>query len=925
LDGYKIANFFSRSKSSRGGVLLLVKNTYCHSWKKLKLKSIESEFEVCGIETTIDSKAIKIVLVYRPSNPSNNGKLDVFLERLGDLAEMNCNVDSEMILMGDLNINMLEKTCYSDSLSELMDTFNLKLLNHIVPTRVANTSSTLLDHIYSNVDCSFKINVEQVSFSDHDCVECEFEIYVKPPKDSFKLIRDYSDENWQKFYALLSNEHWNDIFTAPNVDVMSNNFVSKLVEYFELCFPEKKIIIRANQRNKIRLSVATEALKNNVRELSERINHVERDNNTKIELRKELKSLKSYLGFCINNETRQMNDNKIKNSSNKSKAAWQLINKCTGKHKSSTTIESLKVGGNIITDQKLIANCLNKQFVEPQPDINDIDLNSVVDHIPLCEDKLKLEPVTETQVVQIIKDLKSKNSVSWDGISTKVLKQISPYIVKPFACLINQSFVEGKFPNNVKLSLLIASFKKDERENPANYRPIAMTSPISKVLEKAFLAQLETHLEKNKILSERQHGFKKGKSTVTALFDLVSEVYGCLENREKINLILYDFSNAFGCLQPQLLTKKLEKYGLEGEALAWINSFLTDRTQFVQLKSLDEANNEIVTRSDVSSCSMGVPQGTILGPVGFSVYDNDFPLRIILACLFLFADDSSIVVSAKNYPELVAKTEETNQNVINFSKDNFLRLNAKKTNLLHIHTAQTKNIEKPSIKINDDFVAVTEVSKLLGVKITETFNWKAHCDEVVSKLRSNAYRFSLLRANVSLKSIRNVYFADVQSHILYTIVIWGGSPHLEQVFVAQKRCIRAMAGKKYWRGPAALDSCKPLFQEHKILTVYSLYILEAAKFVKKYPEKFSKNSDHPDANIRVTRNLTYNENDLYVKPCRNLNFVQNPLIMLARIWNHLPETIKSVEDMKMFVKKVKILLFKHMFYDMHEFFSCKFD
>jgi hypothetical protein len=81
--------------------------------------------------------------------------------------------------------------------------------------------------------------------------------------------------------------------------------------------------------------------------------------------------------------------------------------------------------------------------------------------------------------------------------------------------------------------------------------------------------------------------------------------------------------------------------------------------------------------------------------------------------------------------------------------------------------------------------------------------------------------------------------------------------------------------------------------------------------------------------IRATRNLTYNENDSYVKPCRNLNFVQNPLIMLARIWNHLPETInKSVEDMKLFVQKLKIMLFKHIFYvfyDTHEFFSCKFD
>jgi hypothetical protein len=134
-----------------------------------------------------------------------------------------------------------------------------------------------------------------------------------------------------------------------------------------------------------------------------------------------------------------------------------------------------------------------------------------------------------------------------------------------------------------------------------------------------------------------------------------------------------------------------------------------------------------------------------------------------------------------------------------------------------------------------------------------------------------------------------------------------------------------MAGKRYWRGPDALDSCKPLFKEFKILTVFSMFILESAKFVKKYPEKFTKNSDHPDARIHVTRNKTYNENDLFVAHCRNTNLVQNPLIMLARIWNHLPENIKSIENFKLFTKKLKILLLKEMFYDMHEFFSCKFN
>jgi hypothetical protein len=94
----------------------------------------------------------------------------------------------------------------------------------------------------------------------------------------------------------------------------------------------------------------------------------------------------------------------------------------------------------------------------------------------------------------------------------------------------------------------------------------------------------------------------------------------------------------------------------------------------------------------------------------------------------------------------------------------------------------------------------------------------------------------MLRANLNFPALRTVYFADVQSHILYTKVIWGGSLHMQQIFIAQKRCIRAMAGKRYWRGLDAPDSCKPLFKEFKKLTVFSLYILESAKFVKKYPE-----------------------------------------------------------------------------------------
>jgi hypothetical protein len=146
---------------------------------------------------------------------------------------------------------------------------------------------------------------------------------------------------------------------------------------------------------------------------------------------------------------------------------------------------------------------------------------------------------------------------------------------------------------------------------------------------------------------------------------------------------------------------------------------------------------------------------------------------------------------------------------------------------------------------------------------------------------------------------------------------------MQQIFVAQKRCLRAMAGKRYWRAPEALDSCKPLFKKFKILnmSIHSIFW----KVPEKYPENFTKNIDHPDACMHVTRNTKCNENDLFVAPCRNTNFVQNPLNMFARIWNQLPEKLKAIENVKLFTKILRLLLLNEMFYDMQEFFSCKFD
>ena len=175
--------------------------------------------------------------------------------------------------------------------------------------------------------------------------------------------------------------------------------------------------------------------------------------------------------------------------------------------------------------------------------------------------------------------------------------------------------------------------------------------------------------------------------------------------------------------------------------------------------------------------------------------------------------------------------------------------------------------------------------------------------------------------------LRQVYFAYVQSHILYSLLIWGGSPHLKEVFCAQKRVIRAMAGRRYWKGLTPVESCRPLFIEYDILPVFSLYILECCKFVRKNPEKFVLESDVQEQNTKSTRNCPRNENQLHVKPVTLNISTQNPLIMAARIFNKLPAVLKVIENEQIFLRKLKRFCMRRyscMTLMTQEFLQCDF-
>jgi hypothetical protein len=269
-----------------------------------------------------------------------------------------------------------------------------------------------------------------------------------------------------------------------------------------------------------------------------------------------------------------------------------------------------------------------------------------------------------------------------------------------------------------------------------------------------------------------------------------------------------------------------------------------------------------------------------------------------------------------------------NDEIAEFADHNCLRINASKTKIMQMHTAQTRDLEKPTVLLNGELIGVANQARVLGVQFSDTMSWQAHCEEVRGKLRGTTFLFVKMRPRVSQDKLRQLYFGHVQSHILHSLVNWGGSRHLEEVFIAQKRVLRAMAGMRYWKGLTPVESCRPLFKKFNILPVFSLYVLECVKFIRKYPERFVKLSDLPE-NLQNNRPCTRNHNvdlnyDLFVQDTKLKVSSQNPQVKAARIYNKLPTELKSIQEENLFVSKVQCLLEDKMFYDEFEFFGCCF-
>ncbi|KAI8126988.1 putative RNA-directed DNA polymerase from transposon X-element [Lucilia cuprina] len=435
------------------------------------------------------------------------------------------------------------------------------------------------------------------------------------------------------------------------------------------------------------------------------------------------------------------------------------------------------------------------------------------------------------EMINLISSLKSSKSPGFDNISNLLLKKLPLNAIKLLVTIFNGCIKLNYFPSIFKTAKIIPIHKPNKPKNdPGSYRPISLLSNLGKLLEKIVHSRLNQFIEENSILSKSQFGFRKEHSTTHQINRIKNKIINNITTKRSTGMILLDIEKAFDTVWHKGLLYKLLEANVPKYLCGLIDSFLDSRNFCVALNGVNSAPKGITN---------GLPQGSVLSPILYSIYTSDFTAPKDLETAY-YADDTALISSSKLTSALLRKMEKGLSACTKYFHKWRIKINPNKTQaIIFPYNKSPKRIPRRQISIGNEHIPIDNCVKYLGVILDKKLIFREHieqaCQKAIKAIRS---LWPLLNKHsyLNAKNKNLLYKSIIRPILTYASPVWytAANYHLKRLQIIQNKCLKIINNKN-WKYPTNI-----LHQETKYEKIFDFI----TRLNNKYFEKV-ENSSYP--------------------------------------------------------------------------------
>lgn len=881
LKGFK---FYKRSRLSRvgGGTAIYVRDD-------LKSKVIFSSSEEDGpeclfVEIELQGKKILVSVIYRPPKIK-------FITELEEMIHNYITAYEHVIIMGDFNCDLLVDTTDSRNLRYMLQSCNLSVLNS-TPTHHSRHNGTLLDLIITN-NPNKVLQYGQCSvpgISAHDLIYLSYSIRCPTRVPKIIKFRDYKSIDTSKLKLDAINMPWHLIYEETDMDRKVEMFNELILTIYDSHAPIRQVRVKHKPSPWL-----TDDIKSIMAERDTAFRHFKR--NKTDETFETYRFLRNRTSQLIRNAKIRHTHERLSGETNTSQQ-WKFLRSLGIRdEKKRASVPSVSVEN------------LNKHFTSP---VTSIDAATKTETISSLNKSSSGNPEFALRTVGIMEVREAlrrnkKKCESEDGINSEMINLILEEILTIITHIYNHSLMTGIFPKMWKLAIVHPIPKVQSPDLPGDYRAVSILPALSKGLEYIVHSQITEHLKSNNLLDSQQSGFRKGHSTSTALLKITEDISQAMDKKQLTILTLLDFSKAFDCVDRDILLAKLKKMNFSENSIQWTCSYLTNRYQ----RTVVEGNS-----SSWSEVTLGVPQGSILGPLYFCLFINDLSSSLRTSRYHLYADDLQIY-NHTDHNSLNATIDAINLDLISlcdWTEKNGLKLNPSKSQAIIVgHRRSIMQIERQglqNITIYNTKIKFTKTVKNLGITFDENLSWNDHVKNICQKV---------YRCLHPLKRLKKFLPQTIKTRLIQTLimpifdycdVVYNtlGVDLAARLQRMHNTCIRYMLNLKLD------DHISPVLKRNSWLNLKNRRLLHTQCLLHKLlctssPRYLSSRFNKLSAFHQIhTRSQT---NTVLAIPRHFTSFYSKSFtISAARNWNTIPEELRQLSSSRSFKNKYKQLLLK---------------